>query len=487
MVKRASSSWCEPRFATRRSPERETLGAAVGAIAEILGRPLMPWQQLVADVGLELLPNGRPAYRNVVFTVPRQSGKTTLILAWELQRALGWTQVMGEPQRIVYSAQTGKDAREKLVEDQHPLLEPRKKLLGIRALRIANGSEGVLWKNGSRLGLMGGTESSGHGKTVDLAVKDELFHDTDFRRDQTLNPAMVTRSYAQVLTASTMGTTNSVALNAEVAAGRAAVEAGKTAGVAYFEWSADDDEDPADPETWWGCMPALGMSIEPDIIQHEYDQAVAKGALGEFRRAFTNVMTVGDEQVIPRIAWAAACKPDAEAEAEVFAFDVNPDRSAAAIVAVGAGPIVEVVDYRPGVGWLVDRIVELKRKYRARFAFDKHGPAGAFEDELSRQVRASNLVPLDLKEVVRASELFYDRVVNGQITVRQNDDLDAAVAGAAKRPSGEAWVWTRKPPAKGDISPLVAATVGVWVWSQRSKPRVVSLAAALEAAGELDG
>lgn len=486
MVKLASSSLCVPRYATRRSPKRETLGPALGTLAEVLGRPLMPWQQLVADVGLELLPNGRPAYRNVVFTVPRQSGKTTLILAWELQRALGWAQLMNEPQRIVYSAQTGKDAREKLVEDHHPILQPRKKLLGIRNLRIANGSEGVLWKNGSRLGLMGGTDSSGHGKTVDLAVKDELFHDHDFRRDQTLAPAMVTRAHAQILTASTMGTTDSVALNAEVAAGRAAAEAGQTAGVAYFEWSADEDEDPGDPDTWWRCMPALGLSIEPDIIQHEYDQAVGKGALGEFRRAFTNVMTVSDEQVLPRSAWAAACDPKAEAEAEVFAFDVNIERSAATIVAVGKGPTVEVVDYRPGTAWLVDRVVELKRKYRAKFAFDKGGPAGAFEEELTRQIKSTALIPLDLRDVVRASGAFYDRVINGQITVRTHDDLDAAVAGAAKRPSGEAWVWTRKPPAKGDISPLVAATVGVWVWSQRAKPRAVSLAAALDAAGELD-
>src|SRR5262245_7346570 len=117
MVKRSSLSSCEPRWATPRSPQRRTLGPQVAAVAARLGTPLMPWQRLVADVGLELLEDGRPAYREVIVPVPRQSGKTSLILAVEVQRAVGWAPAFG-PQRLVYSAQTGADARKKLLEDQ---------------------------------------------------------------------------------------------------------------------------------------------------------------------------------------------------------------------------------------------------------------------------------------------------------------------------------------------------------------------------------
>jgi hypothetical protein len=31
--------------------------------------------------------------------------------------------------------------------------------------------------------------------------------------------------------------------------------------VAYFEWSAPTGSDPGDPQTWWGCMPALGHTM----------------------------------------------------------------------------------------------------------------------------------------------------------------------------------------------------------------------------------
>jgi hypothetical protein len=428
----------------------------------------MPWQRLIADVGGELLPDGRPAYRHVAFTVPRQSGKTTLVLSWEVQRAIGWAQTLGQRQRIVYSAQTGKDAREKLVEDQHPILEPRRKLLGIKTLRVAAGSEGVLWRNGSRLGLMGGTDSAGHGKTVDLAVKDELFADVDFRRDQALSPAMVTRQHAQTLTASTMGTVDSIALNAEVAAGRAAVESGSTSGTAYFEWSADDSDDPGDPAVWARCMPALGLTITEEVIQHEYDAHVAKGAVDEFRRAFLNVMTAADERVIPPKAWDAVNDPDVEAHAEMFAFDVNPERSAAGIVAVGDGPVIEVVDYRPGVGWLVDRLVELHDKYTVPIVVCKTAQAGSFIEELEQ--RYVKLVVIDGPHFQHVSGLFYDAVMNATVKIRHNSDLDNAVAGAIKRLVGDSWAWDRKN-SRVDISLLVAASAGRWGFEYARPPK----------------
>lgn len=457
MVKPRSSASCLPRWATKRSPGRETLGPAVGAVAAQLNRPLLPWQQQVADVGLELLPDGRPAYRDVIFTVPRQSGKTLLILSWEVQRALGFAQMLQEPQRIAYSAQSGKDAKEKLLEDQIPLLDPQKRLLGIKTFYRAAGSESVVWKNGSRLVLLAGTEASGHGKTLDLGVQDELFADVDSRRDQAMSPAMATRAHAQKVIASTMGTAESLALNTAVTRGRAAVEEGRTTGTAYFEWSADPSEDPGDPATWWRCMPALGRTISLDVVEHEYDTL----PLDEFRRAFTNVPTTTDERVISQSAWDAVNDEDVEATAEVFAFDVNPERSHAGIVAVGAGPIVEVVDYRPGTAWLVERIVELHRTYGAPFAVARSGQGGSFIAELVRQ--RVKLVELTATDMPRASGAFFDQVIDRKTTVRHNADLDAAVAGAAKRPVGDSWTWDRKS-SRFDISLLVAASVGSWAF-----------------------
>jgi hypothetical protein len=290
---------------------------------------------------------------------------------------------------------------------------------------------------------------------LDLGVKDELFADTDFRRDQALNPAMATRTHAQIVTASTMGTLESIPLNNAVDAGRYAVESGATEGVAYFEWSAHPDDDPADPATWWTCMPALGKTISLEVVEHAYRTL----PLGEFRRAYTNVMTDTEERVISRAEWDRVCDPELEVTATLFAFDVSLERTAAGIVSIGDGPTVEVVDYRPGVAWLLPRIVELSERYHLPFAVDRTGPGGSFIDELLR--KNVKVVDVDATNLTRACAAFYDRVVNQEVTVRANADLDLAVAGAARRPVGDQWAWGRKP-SNVDISLLVASSIGVW-------------------------
>ncbi|MGH7358528.1 MAG: LAGLIDADG family homing endonuclease, partial [Candidatus Rokuibacteriota bacterium] len=259
--------------------------------AEVFHPPMTGRHQWMSIVGVREVPTvptrciqvAHPEHVFLVGELFTPTHNTTLVLGWELQRALGW----GSPQRVVYSAQSGNDARKKLIDDQVPILEPRARKLGIRRILRGMGNEAVEFVNGSRISLLASTDDSGHGKTLDLGVKDELFADGDERRDQSMVPAMATRAAAQILTLSTMGTDDSVALNRAVDRGRAAVDEGARTGVAYFEWSAGVDDDPDDPATWWACMPALGHTITEDVVAH------ASGVMldGEFRRAFLTQRT----------------------------------------------------------------------------------------------------------------------------------------------------------------------------------------------------
>jgi hypothetical protein len=446
---------CEPRFSTQRTPERATFGHEIIGVIRALGYTPMPWQEQVALVGGELVegPSGMlPAYREVVVTVPRQSGKTTEVLAWQVQRAARWA----TPQRIAYSAQTGLDARKKLIEDQCPVLEPRKALFGIRRILRGMGGEAVEFTNGSRIVLLASGSDSGHGKTLDLGVKDEYFADYDDRRDQALIPAMATRSAAQVLTASTMGTDESVPLNRAVDRGRLAVQMGTTSGIAYFEWSADAGADPDDPATWWSCMPALGHTITETVVAH------ARSSLpdGEFRRAFLNQQTKAEDRVLPSVAWDAVCDDAVAPDGKLtFALDVNPERSAGAIVAAGGG-VAEVVDYRSSIGWMPGRARELDERWgHPRWVIDAGGPAASFIADLERD--GLSVHPATPRELIEACGRFYDAVMDRTIRIRRHAKLDEAAAGAAKRSVGDAWAWTRKN-ATADISPLVAATLALW-------------------------
>src|SRR6516165_2047506 len=124
-----SSLSCRARWATPRSPERPTVGGRQAKLAQLIGQPFMPWQAQVANVAGELLPDGRPAYREVRITVPRQSGKTTLILVVELDRSLNW----GDWQRSLYAAQDRNNSRAKWGEQVDLLRQtPLGRLLAVR-------------------------------------------------------------------------------------------------------------------------------------------------------------------------------------------------------------------------------------------------------------------------------------------------------------------------------------------------------------------
>ena len=433
----------------------------------------MPWQRLVADVGGELVEHEGtglliPAYRSVALTVPRQSGKTTLILSWQVQRCVGWVDDWG-PQRVAYSAQTGNDARKKLVEDQAPMLHGRKRLLGITRVRRGMGNEGVDFANGSMIGLLASSEEAGHGKTIDLGVKDELFADADDRRDQALVPAMATRAAGQVVTCSTAGTDASFALNRVVDLGRAAVEAGERRGVAYFEWSAEESDDADDPAVWRRVMPALGITITEDVVAH------ARRTLsdGEFRRAFLNIATRNDERVIPAHVWDAVCDPSAAPGSPLtFGVDTNPERSSTSIVAADKAGNVELVACQPGTGWVVEWLKERAVRWSAPVALDRSGPVGSIGDDLERS--GVRLVPCSGQDMQRACGAIFDAIADGQVRVRPHPALDKAVAGARKRQHGDAWSWARRD-GSVDVSPLVAMTVALWA-ARTGQAQVVNLA-----------
>lgn len=448
---RSSLLSCRPLFETPRSANRPTRGDLVAKVALGLGQPLMPWQQQVADVANEILPDGTPAYREIIVTVPRQQGKTTWVLAQEIERC-GFR---GKQSTVAYSAQTGADARKKFLEDQAPLIDPKSKRATplktlVQTIGRTNGNEFALFKNGSRINVTSSSSSAGHGKTIDLGVIDEAFDDIDDRREQAFLPAMVTKTDAQLIVVSTMGTDASVYLNRKIDLGRAAAQEGRTSGIAYFEWAIPEGEDIEDPRSWWMGMPALGHTITEAVVAH----ARTTMTEGEFRRAFGNQRTRSAERVIPEVTWRTVCGDHTATDPKVYALDVSPDRDWGALAVAGGG-VVELGDYRPGVGWIVGRCKELHTTQQATFAIDAAGPAGALIPDL-RAVGVP-VVEIPPADVTKACGGFYDAVADATVRIRTDLRLDAAVEAVTRRPVGDAWRWGRR--GTVDVTALMAVTL----------------------------
>ncbi|MGW0805258.1 terminase large subunit domain-containing protein [Nonomuraea sp. NPDC002799] len=445
------------------------MGPAVGVIAARLGTPLMPWQQYVADVILEIDPlTGRLAYREYGITVPRQSGKTTLLLAKMVHRALGFN----GRQRILYTAQTRGAARLKW-EDEHVATLETSKYRKLFTVRRQLGQEAIRWKNGSRHGITSNTEKAGHGETLDEGVVDEAFAQDDDRLEQAFKPAMITRPQPQQGVVSTAGTMKSVYLRGKVDAGRERCEAGAADSVAYFEWSAPDDADPANPATWAACMPALGHTVSVEAIRADFESM----KLPEFRRAYLNQWPdVAPDQwrVIAENRWRPLADGDSELVGRPsFAIHVARDRSWAAIAVAGRradGLLhVELIDYRLGTQWVADRAVQLRDRWNpCAIVVDAGSAAGSLIADL--EAKALEIVKPSVKDVAHAYGQFCDAVApkEGEPTLRYvpHPALDVALAGAADRPLSDARAWDAKA-ATTEISPLIAVTNAAWGFATR--------------------
>jgi hypothetical protein len=406
----------------------------------------MPWQKEVVDVALEL-EGVHPAYREICLTIPRQSGKTTLILAMVLHRALRW----GGPQRIAYTAQTGHDARQKLLDDWVPLIERSPFAPLVERVYRANGDEAIIFRNGSRVEVLRNSISAGHGRTLDLAIIDEAFSDEDDVREQGLLPTMATKRDAQLLVVSTAGTDRSIYLKRKVDQGRAATDAGLDHGTAYFEWSADPEDDPFDREMWPRVMPALGLTISAKAVEH----ALASMTINEFRRSYLNVWSTVSEQMIPAKVWNACTNPKtAPAGALSFAVDVALDRSSASIAVADKDGNVELIENRDGVSWVQQRALELFRRWKGSIVVDGYGPSGSLVEPL-RQVQVP-VVTYKTADVTAACALFYDAVLDRRVRAKSDDRLDKAVAAAMRRAVGQMWLFQRNT-ADADITPLYAS------------------------------
>jgi hypothetical protein len=320
---------CPPQYATPRDPARETLGGAVAEVAEALGTPLMPWQRQVADVAMELDPEtGLLAYGEVDLSTPHQSGKTTLELAVLVHRCRTWAR-----SRALYPAQSRIHAHKKW-EAEHVATLKASEYAGEFDPRRQRGDEAIRWHNGSLHGITAPGEKAGHSEVLDLAVVDEAWAHEDARLEQGLSPTMITRPQPQLWVVSTAGTHRSAYLRGKVERGRR----GPGSSVAYFQWSAPAGSDPGDPQTWWGCMPALGHTVTEARIRHEFERL----HLPDFCRAYLNWWPSeipADWLIVTEADWRALADSDSVAVDPVaFAADVTPERTHAAIAVAGLRP-----------------------------------------------------------------------------------------------------------------------------------------------------
>ncbi|CAB4174256.1 COG4626 Phage terminase-like protein, large subunit [uncultured Caudovirales phage] len=455
----------QPRWATKRNGRRPSKGEALARIAQQMGYELFPWQRQVADVALETV-KGDYCYRTIGVGVGRQNGKSTLISARIAMEALEGKR------RIVYTAQDRNMARLKWEEHVDLLMYSPLKNTIDRVVR-ANGSEHLVFKNGSNYGISTPNRKGGRGQSNDLVVIDEaLTHDMDILG--ALQPTLATKKNGQLWIVSNAGDETSILLAHYRTMGHTHID-DKTTRLAWFEWCPKSDAfDYLDPKVWEQAIPSLGQEHGVTIEAVREAAMISDPAI--FTREWLNVWPAQESvQVVPTDLWDQLENPAYTLnERIVLGVDITRERHKASIAASGQVrgiTPVELIENREGTSWLMPRLIELAIKWKAPVVLDAGSAAGTLIPHLENA--GIHVIPVGMREYARACGDFYDAVMGRTITHLGDPLMRNAILGSSRRPLGEAWAWSRQ--GITDVTPLVAATLARWgavsTVEEKPKPR----------------
>ena len=481
-----------PRWATPRSPDRPTYGGEVARLALEMRLPLMPWQAYIHDVINEVDPvTGWWAYDEVVITVPRQAGKTTLKIPLYAHR-------MRNARRAEFwmTAQNGGKAVKRWEVASQSMLDIPE--LNPHLQRwVSNAHWKLLWRDtGSILIPFAPNDKNMHGESPEMVDIDEWWAFDLLAADgleSSYQPGFLTKN-GQAIKTSTMGTEESAGLNRDVKSGRAAVEMDRRTGTAYFEWSIEDEPggipipELSDDQLVAACLaihPAVGFHpVAPadKMREHIRKQLRRPGddnpkglSRPEYIRAYGNRLqsAVGGWSVISQPQWVAAMSPRAiPPRVPVgFGFELDPDGREAAIAAAWRGPdgrmIVEILKVQPGVSWVqsdVSAFLERSPEWRA-VAVQNSGPARHVADKLI--AGGVDVLRMPQMDFAAASAQFH-----AEVTARGGPTLfhigqaafNTSVEHATKRRMSAtgAWAWRIDPDVP--ITSLVAGTAAMWAY-----------------------
>ncbi len=420
-------------------------GTAVADLAQLCGVTLDPWQRHVLDVGLAEGPDGRFSAFEVALVVSRQQGKSAVLAALAVAAPFIY-----DAQLVVYTAHEMKTALETFALASRMVQEGPLRDLWVKDRR--SGVEtGIEFSNGARIRFLARSRSSGRGFTADLVVLDEAF---SLQRHQlgALLPTLSSRPNPQVWYGSSAPMHDSEALHQI----RARAQSASPGRLAYMEWSVEPGTALTDRAGWAQANPALGRRLTERFIEDELESMPAR----EFERERLGVPDEPDGLAVtdmPR--WLALIDGDSSiARPLAFAFDVTPERDAAAVAVAGVRmdglAHVDIVEALPGVEWVLPRLEGLWKKWSVPIWVETSSPAAALIGPLEAK-------GIEVKTQPRgggSAALFADAITAATLRHMGRSSLTSALVGARRRAMGDTWTWSRST-SSTDISPLVAASL----------------------------
>jgi hypothetical protein len=456
--------------------------------ANVLRQPLDPWQQWsVIHLG-ELLPDGRPRFRQLLILVARQNGKTHLCKVL----ALYWLFV--ERQGLVYGTSTDREqAKEAWQAAVDTALEVPALAARSRKIRVANGSETFPTTDRCEYKIGASNSRGGRGKTIRRAIGDELREQHTWDAYNAVTYATNAVRDAQLVYITNQGDKRSVVLNTL----RDAATKGTDPRLGLQEWSAAPGTHPMDVTGWAAANPQLGRRMDPDVIRGPAMRVSQPGADPQELTGFlTEALCMAVDQLDPAInpaGWADCHDPaplDVAARRQLAAVvDVAPNLQHATLGAAQVMPDgrtrVETIAAWDGPDTMARLRAELPawvaRVRPRKLGWYPRGPAATLDADLRDRRKAGRYAwppPGVAVEEIRADApavcMGFATLVDQRAIAHSGQELLTAQVDQAEKlhmPS-DVWVFTRR--GLGQVDAVYAVAGAVHLARTLPRPRVVS-------------
>lgn len=466
-------------------------------LSDRAGITLDGWQELILRAAMGERSDATWAAKRVGISVPRQNGKSQLLVA----RALAGLLLFGEKKIVISAHQvdTAREAFSKMVEileaDGNGWLMDRVKPNGIMN---AFAREQVKFKNGATVQFKARTASGGRGFSSDCLLLDEAQR---LKRPAwvSINSTMSAMPNPQVWLLGTPPTREDIegGMGEVFESVRAAAKTGASTASAWAEWSLDPEAlaEPAlrralnaDARVWtpeveaaaWASNPAWNSRINLEVVQGEFESYTPEEFAQDRLGVWLDDLGGGGTRAVSTTQWEATGVDGPPEGVKSFgvAFSVDGSRLAlGGAVKHGDDEVhVELVDafrgtVEDGLAPLADWLAERWRKV-AQIALSGRAGAPVLAQLLrERKVPSSVVKVLSTPEYLQACGMFLDSTRAETVTHLATEGqkvLDDSVAVTDKDRRG-GWISTVP---DGDETPVEAVSVALWAArTTKRKPR----------------
>jgi hypothetical protein len=454
----------QPRLYTeplRRLTRATSRGFEVADFArDVLGEPLLPWQEWLVVHALELDRGGGYRFRTVVVLVGRQNGKTHLARVLALWRLYldGAALVLSVAQSLDIAREAWRAGCETVVSCPDLAVEHD------RTSRV-NGDEHLALTGGRRWKIGAANRSAGRGLSVDLLLMDELREQRSWDAWAALSKTTMARANGMTFGISNAGDDESVVLNHL----RDAAMVGDDPTLGLFEWSAPDGCELDDPDAWAQACPGLGHTVSEQAIRSSL--STDPPAIFRTEVLCQRVDSLADVAV-PGDAWDAchdsAASLDVLRDRVAIAVDLAPDLSHATLCAAAVGADgrvrVEAVAAWPSTRAMVAELPAWLERIRPKARGYFRGPTDAVKADLERMGFTA------VSDVTAACQGLAEQVAGRRVLHAGDPLLSSHITGAKRLQVADGWRFTRRGAGNVDAAYAAAGAVHLARTLPRARP-----------------